>query len=136
LDGLEFGDRLAERLALLRVRRRVLEAGARDADSLRRDPDAPGVERLHRNLEAGADGAEAIRVRDASVLEDQLRRVRSADAELVLLLGDDHPRLLRVHEEAGDAVMPRARIRLREEQHDAGMRAGGDEVLGAVDVPV
>jgi hypothetical protein len=52
LDRLEIADGLAELLALLGVVDGLLERGRRDADRLRRDADAPAVERHHRDLEA------------------------------------------------------------------------------------
>ncbi len=52
LDRLEFGDRLPERVPLLRVVARDVVRGLRDPDRLRRDPDAPAVERRHGDPEA------------------------------------------------------------------------------------
>src|SRR5256886_941094 len=52
LDRLEVGDLFSEGLALLGVRKGVLEAGARDSDRLRRDRDAATVEGRERDLVA------------------------------------------------------------------------------------
>src|SRR4051794_13301622 len=60
LDRLEAADRAAERVALAGVRRREVERRLRDADGLRRDPDAPAVERRQRDAHPGARGAEPL----------------------------------------------------------------------------
>src|SRR6266550_3583055 len=88
LDRLEVGDLLSKGLALLGVRDRILEARAGDADRLRRDRDAAAIEGRKRDPVSLAHLAEKIRGRHARVLEDELRRVRSADAELALELAD------------------------------------------------
>ena len=86
LDGLVLRDGDAEALALLRVGDRLLERGARDAERLRGDADAPAVERGHRDLEALADVADdRARRGDLAVLEEDRARVRGVDAELVVV---------------------------------------------------
>src|SRR5207249_5583696 len=104
LDRLVLGDLLTERLALLRVRERVLEARPRDADSLCGDPDASAIECAQRDLEALADRADEIRIGNAALLEDELRGVRPADAELLLELPDTESLRALLDDKRGDAL--------------------------------
>ena len=83
LDRLVVGDRLAERLVLLGVRERRVERGLADAERLRRDRDAPAVERPHRDLEAVARSAEQRVGADAHVLQLEIGAAEAADAERV-----------------------------------------------------
>ena len=66
-------DGRAERAPVLRVAHALLERGARDADGLRADADAPAVERHHRDLEAFVLLAEQRVAGDAAI-----RRTRAA----------------------------------------------------------
>ena len=84
LHRLVLEDRLAEGDALLRIRERRVERGARHADRLRADADAPAFEARERDLQALAFLAEQVRGRDAAVLEHDLRGVAGVLAELVL----------------------------------------------------
>ena len=86
LNRLERADRLAERLALLRVAERRLVGALRQADRQRRDADAAGVEHLHRVDEALSFLAEQLIERNAAVVEQHFARVAGAHAELVFLL--------------------------------------------------
>src|SRR5581483_7006806 len=107
LDRLEFGDGLAELLALFRVLDGVVERALREADHLRANPDAPLVERFDRDLVAFADFAKDVRPRHAALLEQQFARAARADAELVLLLADGEAGGAALHEERGDAAVSR-----------------------------
>jgi hypothetical protein len=86
LDRLELADGLAELPALLRVLRRGIESATGHAQRERGDGDAAAVEYAHRVLEAFAQLADQILFGNQAVLEDQLRRVAGAQAELVLFL--------------------------------------------------
>src|SRR5438552_18515915 len=129
-------DRLAERLPLRRVRDGRIDAGLRDADRARGDGVAARIEGTHRDLEALADIAEPARVRHAHVVEDELRRVARAQAELpVEALA---PVFLRsaLEEERHDPLVAKARIGLREDEREATHAAVADPRLAAAEDPV
>src|SRR5581483_2271301 len=97
---------------------------------------ASAVERRQRDLEAVADAADEVRGGHAAVLEDELRRVGTADAELRLELPHAEPGRAALDDERGDPLVTQARLGLREHDRDAGLRAVRDEVLRAVQDPV
>src|SRR5207248_7779455 len=101
-------DGLPERLPLLRVRERVLEAGPADPHRLRGDPDAPAVEGGEGDLEPLAHLAEPLVVPNPDVPEHELGRVRALDPEL--LLDAPHRQTVGrlVDDERDDAPVPRA----------------------------
>ena len=103
LDRLDLGDRLAERVALLRVAHGLVERRAHHAERLGRDADAAGVEHAHRDLEALALGAQALFHRHPQVLERERDRVGAAQAHLVLGLADHEPGAPRSTMNARDA---------------------------------
>ena len=79
-------DRLAERLALLRVAERVVESGLRDPDAARRDVDAADLDPAHEVLEPLPDpvlAAEDARGRSAEAVEHELGRLDALVAELL-----------------------------------------------------
>src|SRR4051794_16421881 len=76
LDRLIFGDRLAERLALLGVRERLVERPLRQPDAHRGHADPPAVERLEELLEAHAGRPEQVLLRHARAIERERPRVR------------------------------------------------------------
>ena len=124
---------LAELLALLHVRDRVIERALREAEHLRADADAAFVERFDRDLVALADLAEDLRLRHHAVFEHQLAGAAGADAELVFLLADRESRRAAIDDERGDAAV--ARIGIDVGEHDEHVRfvAVGDPQLAAVD---
>ena len=65
---------LPNALALLRVLQRRLERRARDSERLRRDPDPPAVERLHRDLEALPFLGQQVLARHAHIRKTQVAR--------------------------------------------------------------
>ena len=72
LDGLELGDGLAERLALLRIPERVLERALGHPHHLGPDADAALVQRLDGDLVALAHLAQDVVLGHAHALQDQL----------------------------------------------------------------
>src|SRR5207253_2584257 len=73
LDGLVVADRLAERLALLRVAKRVVESGAGEARAARGDVDAADLDAAHEVLEPLPDSGlapEHARRRNSEAVED------------------------------------------------------------------
>ena len=88
LDRLELGDRLAERLALLRVGDRLVERALGEADAHRGDADPAAVEDVEELLEAVAAAAEQVRLRHAAVLEGERPRVGGVPAHLAVGLAD------------------------------------------------
>jgi hypothetical protein len=133
LDHLEGADGRAEGLALAGVGERGLVGGARDADRLRRDADAAGVEHGHRDREALALGAEPVPDRHLVVHELDLAGGRGADAELGLGLAADEAGLVAVEDEGADALGLLPRVGHREHHHVVRDRARGDPGLLAVD---
>src|SRR3982751_3782649 len=67
-------------IGLPNVRRCCAYAGA----SFRADPNAAASEHKHRALEAAADVAEHVVVKQVNVIEENLRRLAAADAHLVV----------------------------------------------------
>src|SRR4051794_4337579 len=128
LDRLEAADRAAERVTLAGVRRREVERRLRDADGLRRDADAPAVERRQRDAHPGARRAEPLGRR---VLEEQIGGRARVLAELLLLAGDAEPVRALAHEEAADALAV-----AREDVERVRVGAVGDPLLGAVQAAV
>ena len=85
------GDRLAERLALLRVPDRLLERALRDAERARGHVDAADLDRghvLHEPLTFFP--AEQVRRREPVIVERDLGRLDALVAELLDVLPDDH----------------------------------------------
>jgi len=80
-------------------RERRVERGARHADRLRGNADAPAFEVRQRDPVAFALGAEEIRRRDLAVLERDLRGVGRALPKLLLDARDDESGRLRVDDE-------------------------------------
>src|SRR4051812_48340985 len=127
LDRLERADRTAERLALPGVRRRDVERGLRDPDRLRRDADAPGVERAQRDPHPGARLAEPLAGR---VLEAQVGGRGRVQAELLLLARGPEPGRAAADEERAGALA----LRLAGEHDErVGVRAVRDPLLRAAD---
>ena len=83
LHRLELRDRLAELLALLRVRVREVVRALREPDAHRRHRDAAAVEDLEELLEAITARPEQIPLGHGDVLERELARVGGAPAELL-----------------------------------------------------
>ena len=76
---------------------------------------------------------EAILDGHADVLEDDLRGVGGADAELVLLLSDADPRRLAIYHEPHDALVLEFLVCRGENRVIVGDTAVRDELLGAVE---
>src|SRR5881296_2409186 len=129
------GDRLAERLALGRVRDRCVDRGLRRADGARGHGVAARVERGHRDLESLADLAEPCAVGHAHVIEDELARVRRAKTELPVDRLRSVRTLLAVDEERGDALVALARVGVREDKRELRHRPVGDPRLPSVEHP-
>ena len=119
---MELADRLAELASFLRVLERGVKGAVRDADHLRADADAPAIQRVDGDLVALADRPEHVVVRHLDTVENQLRRARRANAELVLLLTDGKSREPPLDDERRNSLVARARIRVCE--HDEDLRFG------------
>ena len=122
LNALKIGELLSELRALLHVFGRGVQRARGDADHLRADADASFVQRLDRDLVALADGAEHVRRGHFDVVENQLRRARRADAELVFLLADAESLEAALDDERRDALVARRRIRVGEDDVDLAPR--------------
>ena len=135
-DRLLVRQRRAKRLALFAVRQGLLVGGARDSERLRRNADAPAVQRRHRHLEAVAFSADPVLVGHLAVVEEHRARMRGVDAELLVVLAARETGGVGRHDEGCRAA--RAEVALGHREHDdqAGVRAVGDEVLRAVEHPV
>src|SRR3954452_4779321 len=150
-DRLVLDDLLAELLALLGVVERELVGGAGDAQRLRADRWAAGLEGLHRGLRAAllalAHPGEALvelllaaqqrAARDAAVVEVDVGGVRRAQAVL-LDLGAllDALRLLLGDHERGVAAGAQLAVDRGDDHVDVGDAAVGRPGLLAVDDPV
>src|SRR5579884_3222485 len=112
---------------------------AGDAHCQRADHRAGGVERTHRGLEAcflaSLASGEQVILRNAAVLEDQFRRLRSAQAHLFLDTSHDQPwRSLR-HDEWANTLAPQALINGGKGDDQIGPCSIGDVVLMPVNHP-
>ena len=84
LDQLVLGDRLAHRLARLRVLERVVGRALRDAERLRGHAGPGAVEDPHRDPESLTLLAEEVPGGDATAVEGELAGRRAGDAHLRL----------------------------------------------------
>ena len=105
LDGLKFGDGLAELFALLRVAHGTFVGALRHAEAERRDRDASAVENLQAVDEAFAFRAEEIFGGHAAIGEDDFAGVAGAQAELVFFLAGAKAGSSLLDDERGDAVV-------------------------------
>ena len=105
LDGLKFGDGLAELLALLGIAHRAFVRALRHTQAERRDRDAAAVENLQAVDEALAVAAQNIFSRDAAIRENYFAGVAGAQAELVFFLAGAKAGSSLLDDEGGDAVM-------------------------------
>src|SRR5712691_7367370 len=112
-DALLGDQRLAEGLALARVRGRVLEGGARDAHGPGRDLRPRGLEEVHRDGEAAAFLTEQPAGGDPRAVENDRARVGGAEPELVLLAPRLHARVPALEQEGGDRP-----VELREDDRE------------------
>src|SRR4051812_3998012 len=126
-------DRLPERLALPRVLDGPLQTRTHDADAAGRDGEPPLVERVHRDLEPLSLLADQVLGRHLDVLEEELTGRTRPDPELVLRVARGEPLHALLEDEGADSLVPRGRIRLREDERvvrDGGVR---DPVLLTVE---
>ena len=135
LHELEGGERAAELLALLGVGHRRVHAALADAHAARGHAEAARVQRGHRHLEALADLAEQRVVGHLDAVEEQLRGVRGAQAELAVDRGRGEALGVGGHQEGGQPPVPWLGVGLGEDQRDLGVVAHRDPLLLAVDAP-
>ena len=132
LIALVHRDRDVEGDALLGVLDRVLVRGLGDADGAGGSAGAREVERLHRDLEAVALLAEAVRSRNDDVGERERRGVGRALAHLVEVLLHLDARCVHRDDERGHPLVALGRIRLREDDRPRGVAGVRDERLRPV----
>ncbi|MCY1350752.1 hypothetical protein D9M69_369940 [compost metagenome] len=130
--GLVLDDRLAEGLALMGVVPCRLEGRTGHAHGLSGDADAAAFQVGQGDTVAISFRAQAQRCRYAHLVQLDLAGVRGVLAEFFL-----HPHHLVAggiggDDEGADALLAGLRIGDGEDDHHAGMLAGGDELLGAV----
>ena len=132
LDGLAFGERLAEGHPFLRIAGAQLQAALHHADAARAVPDAPGADPVLGEPEPFALLADAVLHRDPHVLEGDLpgpvvhhRFLRSEQR---------HAGRIHLHQEPGNAAA-RAFLPIRrgEDLREIRFVGAGDESFGAVD---
>ena len=115
-------------LPLPRVRRRVLERGAGDADRRRGDLRPRALEEVHRDQEALAGLAEQAVGRDPRAVEQDRAGVRRAQAELALLAAGGDARVAALEQERGERA-----VELREQDGHVRDPAVRDVALLAVE---
>ena len=132
-NGLLCRDGLPELDALLGVGQRVLKGPLGDTQCLRRDTDAPAVQRGHGDLKAVALLAQQVLLGYLHVVEDQLRRGGGANSHLVVVVAEFKALPALLHDEGGDA--PGADVRRGDGEYHIGVRLGrvGDKYLTAVE---
>ena len=102
LDQLVLADLLAERLALVGVPDRRVEARLGEADGARGNRVPPLVDGAHRDQEALALLADPVLDRDADVLEVDEAGVAGADPQLAVERPGGQPGHAPLHDERGD----------------------------------
>src|SRR5207302_11159047 len=86
LYALEFRERLAKLLSLLRVPGRVLPRSTRNPQHLSRNPDTAFIQSFNGYLVTFTDFTENVLARHAAIFPNQLTGGRRPNAELVFLL--------------------------------------------------
>ena len=127
LDRAEVGERRLELLAVGGVAHRKLEALARGAERSGAELQAADVQDVERDLVAEAEVAEEVLGGDEDVLQNELRRRRALDAELVLLWAGAHAFCRALDQERGELLA----VDLGEDGEEIGEAAVGDELLHA-----
>ena len=102
-DALEGGERLAERLPLGDIGPGLFQRDARDGEHLQADQSAREIEALHHLDEALVLVAEAMRDRNADVLEEQRAAADRALAVAIEAAAGDARQIHR-NEQRGDAM--------------------------------
>src|SRR4051794_11373076 len=125
-DQLVLDDRLAHRLAALRVLERVVGRALSEAEALRADAGPRAVEDPHRDAEALALLAEQVGGRDAAVVEEDLAGGRALDPHLRLDPADLEARRVGLDHEGRDARVAGLGIGLREDDVDVRDAGVGD----------
>src|SRR5258708_30796082 len=97
-------NRLAERLALARIRERGVERGAGHSNRLRRNADPTRLQIREGDAITVAFAPKQVVRRDVAVVEHDLRRIGRALPELVFDACDDVTRRLGVDDEGGDSL--------------------------------
>src|ERR1035437_10746713 len=136
LHALEFRDGLSELLPLLHISESRAQRALRLAEHLRADPDAPVVERLDGDLVSLTHGAKHVLCGHFDAVEDQLRRARRANTELVLPLAHFEARKLPLDDERRDPLVALVRIDVREDDEHPRLRAIRDEELASGEDPL
>src|SRR2546430_11505141 len=103
MHALETRDRPAELLASPGIAKALFQRSLGDAERERAQADATAVQRVQELAEPVVQRAQHVLLRDDRVLEDELARIGGAPAELVLLLGREHPRALGERRVVADA---------------------------------
>src|ERR1039458_4784117 len=129
LDQAEFGDGLAERLALLGVADAVLEAVARPPHTSRTQLEAPDVQNVKRDMVPLANLAQQVLHRHLAIGQNQGAGGRAADAQLMLFGANRETRRLAFDQEGRKLLA----IHLGEYREQIGEAAVGDPHLLAVE---
>ncbi len=133
LDGLIFGDGLAESFSLLGVAHRGFQRALRQAQRLRCDADAAAVERFERDSQALAFFAQAIFCRDAAILQRNFGGAREVQSHFIFVAADAKAGKIWLDQKGGDAAAAGCGVGLREDDVDAGDSAVGDPGFCAVE---
>ena len=136
LDGLVFGDRLAESGAALRVADGFFKSGARNAQTAGGDVQALGFQSGHHLLETLAlDASDQILRRHGEIGEMQLAGFDAFVSQLVDVAAHRHAGCALLDHESAHAAMSRLRagIGLGEQQKRVAVPRVGDPHLRAID---
>ena len=114
----------------------MIQGSLREPEHLRSDADPPFVEGFDRGLVTLSDLSQDVLIRHANVLEQEFRRRRGADAELVLLLPDRESVEVLLNEKRGDPLVALIWIDRREDDEQARLVAVRDPQLVTVQNPV
>ena len=132
LHGLMAKNRLTKGPPLFAVGQRGFKRGARHAQGLRGNADAPALQARQGNAQTQAFFADEVFCRHAAVVEDDLRRVAGVLAHLVFNARHCVTWSVGRHDESADALLACSLVGDRHDDGDVAVFATGDELFDAV----
>ena len=135
LDGLKGADGPPEGLALAGVAQGRLVSALREPDRQRRNPDAAGVEHLHRVHEALTFFPDQLVNGDTAIVEQHFAGIAGTHAQLVFFLPRRHSGCTALDDEGGDAFRAERAVGDGHHHHHVAHAAMGGERLRTVDAP-
>ena len=133
LDHFKGSDGFAELYADLGIFAAGTESGFGNADGNGTDEGTGCIQSIHGDAEAMAFAAETVFGRDEAVLEDEFRRIGSADAHFIFSLADCEARRPLADDEGRQAADAAALAGVGEDDEDFGQGAVGNEAFRTIE---